>query len=129
MSSITNHEDVLLVHDHSEAFPEDGFYSYDIIGSKYGQGEVWNSSEYLSLLQTLLVPMYSSTMTSRNPSSSFEDGETFSITMAHLGLLFHILGVDYNLLSKLMLQEPYYSLGSPILKHFKSLLGMASCLV
>ena len=55
--------------------------------------------------------MYSSTMTSRIASSSFEDGEALAITMAHLGLLFHLLGVDYNLISKLMLQEPYDSLG------------------
>ena len=31
--------------------------------------------------------------------------------MTDLGLLFHLLGVDYNLLSKLMLQYPYDSLG------------------
>ena len=31
--------------------------------------------------------------------------------MAHLGLLFHILTADYNLHSKLMLQDPYESLG------------------
>ena len=31
--------------------------------------------------------------------------------MAHLGLLFHILVADYNLHSKLMLQDPYDSLG------------------
>ena len=55
--------------------------------------------------------MYSSTMTSRVPSSSYEDGEAFSITMVHLGLLFHILAVDYNLHLKLMLQDPYDSLG------------------
>ena len=50
-------------------------------------------------------------MTSRIASSSFEDGEALSITMAHLGLLFHLLGADYNLLLKLMLQEPYDFLG------------------
>ena len=55
--------------------------------------------------------MYSSTITSRVPSSSYEDGEAFSITMTHLGLLFHILVADYNLHSKLMLQDPYDSLG------------------
>ena len=31
--------------------------------------------------------------------------------MAHLELLFHLLGDDYNLLSNLMLQEPYDYLG------------------
>ena len=62
------------------------------------------SSEYISLLHTLF-PMYSSTMTSRVPSRSYEDGESFAITMAHL------LGVYYNLYSKLMLQDPYDSLG------------------
>ena len=50
-------------------------------------------------------------MTSRIASSSFEDVESLAITMVHLGLLFHLLGVDYNLFSKLMLQEPYDSLG------------------
>ena len=62
------------------------------------------SSEDLSLLHTLF-PMYSSTMTSRVPSSSYEDAEAFSITMPHL------LGADYNLISNLMLQYPYDSLG------------------
>ena len=46
-SSITNDEDVFLVHDHSKPSPEDGFSSYECIGLKDGQGEVWNSSEYL----------------------------------------------------------------------------------
>ena len=55
--------------------------------------------------------MYSSTMTSRIASSSSEDGEALAVTMAHLVLLFHLLGDDYNLLSNLMLQEPYDSLG------------------
>ena len=55
--------------------------------------------------------MYSSTMTCRNPSSSSEDGEALAMTMAHLRLLFHLLGADYNLLSKLMLQELYDLLG------------------
>ena len=31
--------------------------------------------------------------------------------MAHLGLLFHLIGDYYNLLSKLMLQEPYDQIG------------------
>ena len=68
------------------------------------------SSEVFSLLHTIF-PMYSSTITSIFPSSSYEDGEAFAITMAHLGLLFHILAADYNLPSKLMLQYPYNSLG------------------
>ena len=55
--------------------------------------------------------MYSYTMTSRIASNSFEYGETLAITMAHLGLLFHLIGTHQNLLSKLMLQEPYVSLG------------------
>ena len=55
--------------------------------------------------------MYSYTMTSRIVSSSFEDGEALAIKMVHLGLLFHLLGADYNLLSKLMRQDPYDSLG------------------
>ena len=62
------------------------------------------SSEYLSFLHTIF-PKYSSTITSRVPSSSYEYGEAFSITMKHL------LGSDYNLISKLMLQYPYDSLG------------------
>ena len=52
MSSITNHEDGLLVGDHSEPCLEDGFSSHESIGSEHGQGEVWNSSEYLSLIHT-----------------------------------------------------------------------------
>ena len=68
------------------------------------------SSEYLSLLHTRF-PMYSSTMSSRVPSSSYEDGESCSITMAHSGLLFHLLGADYNLSYNLILQYPYDSLG------------------
>ena len=44
-------------------------------------------------------------MTSRVPSSSYEDGESFAIIMSHL------LGVDYNISSKLMLQYPNESLG------------------
>ena len=74
MYSITNYEDGLLVGDHSEPSLEDGFSLHDIIGLKHGQGEVWKSSEYLSLLHTLFIPMYSSTMSSRIDSSSFEDG-------------------------------------------------------
>ena len=108
MSSVTNGEDVLLVDVHSEPSLEDGFSSHESICSKYG--EVWMLREYLSLLHTLF-PMYSSTMTSIFPSSSYEDGESFSITMTHLGLLFHILVADYNLHLKLMIQYPYHSLG------------------
>ena len=55
--------------------------------------------------------MYSYTMNKIIASSSFEDGEVLSITMAHLGLLFHLLGLDYNLLLNFMLQEPYDSFG------------------
>ena len=111
MSSITNDEYGLLVGDHSEPSLEDGFSLHESIGSKDGQGQVFKSSEDLSLLHTLFLPMYSSTMTSIIDSSSFEDGESLTITMAHLGLLFHLVGADYNLLSKFMLQEPYNSLG------------------
>ena len=68
------------------------------------------SSEYLSLLHTIL-PIYPSTITSRVPSISYEDGESFSIIMAHFGLLFHILAADYNLPLKLMVQYPYNLLG------------------
>ena len=68
------------------------------------------SSEDLSFLHTIF-PKYSSTITSRVPSNPYEYGEAFAITMAHLGLLFHLLGVDYNLHSKLMLQYPYDSIG------------------
>ena len=102
MSSVTNGEYVLLFDVHSESSLEDGFFSHESIGSKYG--EVWMSSEYLSLLH-ILFPMYSSTMTSRVPSSSFEDGEAFSIIMAHLP------GDNYNLHSQLMLQDPCESIG------------------
>ena len=70
MSSITNDEDGFLVGDHSEPSLEYGFYSHESIGSK--DGEVWMSSEYLSLLHTLF-PMYSSTMTSIFHSISYED--------------------------------------------------------
>ena len=52
MSSITNDEDGLLVGDHSEPSLEYGFSSHESIGSKDGQGEVWNSSEDISLLQS-----------------------------------------------------------------------------
>ena len=62
------------------------------------------SSKDLSLIHTLF-PMYSSTMTSRVPSSSYEGGESFAITMMHL------LGAYYNLLSNLILRYPYESLG------------------
>ena len=96
MSSITNVEDVFLFCDHSKTSLEDGFSSYESIGSKDGQGEAWNSCEDISLLHALFLPMYSSTMTGRVPSSSFEYGEAFAITMAHL------LGADDNLISKLM---------------------------
>ena len=48
---------------------------------------------------------------STNFQSFTEDGEAFSIIMTHLGLLFHLLGDDYNLFSNLMFQEPYDSLG------------------
>ena len=81
MSSVTNGKHVLLVDVHSEPSLEDGFSSNESIASKYG--EVWISSEDISLLHTIF-PMYSSTITSRVPSSSYEDGEAFSITMAHL---------------------------------------------
>ena len=36
MSSITNGQDILLVDVHSEPSLEDGFYSHESIGSKYG---------------------------------------------------------------------------------------------
>ena len=68
------------------------------------------SSEDLSLLHTLFS-MYSLTVTSRVPSNSYGDREAFSIAMAHLGLLFYLLGYYYNLHLKLMLQDPYDSLG------------------
>ena len=57
MSSITNDEYGLIVGDHSDPFLEDIFYSHESIGSKYGQGEVWKSSEDLSLIHTLLLPI------------------------------------------------------------------------
>ena len=91
MCYVTNGEDVLLVDVHSEPYLEDSFSSHVSTGSK--DGEVWMPSEDISLLHTLF-PMYSSTMASRVPSSSYEDGEAFAIAMAHL------LGDDYNLLSK-----------------------------
>ena len=94
MSSVANGEDVLLVDVHSEPSLEDGFSSHESIGSK--DGEVWMSIEYLSLLQTIF-PMYSSAITSKVPSSSYEYGEALAITMAHL------LGADYTLISNLML--------------------------
>ena len=62
------------------------------------------SSEYLSL-HHIIFSMYSSTITSRVSSSSYEYGESLAITMAHL------LGSDYNFHSNLMLQYPYDSLG------------------
>ena len=107
MYSIMNDEDGLLVCDHIESSLGYGFSSHESIGLKYYQGKVWNSSEDIPLLHPLLLLMYSYTMTSRIASSSFEDGEVLAITMAHLGLLFHLIGDYYNLLSKLMLQEPY----------------------
>ena len=51
MSSIMNGEDVFLVDVHREPSLEDGFSSHESIGSKYG--EVWMSSEDLSLLHTI----------------------------------------------------------------------------
>ena len=91
MSSVTNGKDVFLVDVHSEPSLQYGFYSHESIDSKNGD--------------------VSSTITSRVPSTSYEYGEAFSITMAHLGLLFHILAADYNIYSKLMLQDPYDPLG------------------
>ena len=91
MSFIANDEDEFVLGDHSDPSLEDVFSSHESIGSK--NGDVF------------------STITSRVPSSSYEDGEDFSITMAHLGLLFHILTVDYNLHSKFMFQDPSDSLG------------------
>ena len=111
MSFITNDEDEFVLGDHSDPSLEDVFSSHESIFSKCGKGEVWKLSEYISLLHTLFLPMYSYTITSRIDSSSFEDGESLTITMAHLGLLFHLLGVEHNLLSKLIIQEPYDSLG------------------
>ena len=108
MSSVMNGEEVLLVDVHSEPSLEDGFTSHESIGSKYE--EACMSSEDISLLH-IVFPMYSSTITSRVCSSSYEDGEAFCITMTHLGLLFHILAADYNLHSNLMLHDPYDSLG------------------
>ena len=75
-----NKEDVLLVDVHSEPSLEDGFSSHESIGSKYG--EVWMSSEDISLVHTLFRN-YSSTMTSRVPASSYEVGEAFAMTMAN----------------------------------------------
>ena len=102
MSSVTNGEEVLLVDVHSEPSLEDGFSSHESIGLK--DGEVWISSEYLSLIHTIF-PIYPSTITSRVPSSSYEDGEALVLTMAHL------LGADYKLHSNLMLQDPHDLLG------------------
>ena len=99
MSFVTNGQYVFLVDVHSEPSLEDGFSSHESIGSKDGQGEVWESSESLSLLH-IFFPMYSSIVTSRVPSSSYEDGEAFSITMPHLGLLFHLFVLNLNLDSK-----------------------------
>ena len=76
MSSITNGEEVLLVDAHSDPSLEDGFSSHESIGSKYG--EDWMSSEDIPLLH-IFFTMYSSTITSRVPSSSYEYGESFSI--------------------------------------------------
>ena len=95
MFSVTNGQDVLLVDVHSEPSLEDGFSSHESIGLK--NGHVWMSTEDLSLLH-IIFPMFSSTITCRVPSISYEDGESFAITMAHSGLLFHLLGADYNLL-------------------------------
>ena len=106
MSYVKNSEEVLLVDVHSEPSLEYGFSSHECIDSKYG--EVWMSIEDISFLH-IIFPMCSSTITSRVPSTSYEYGEAFSITMAHLGLLFHILAADYNLHSNLMLQDPYES--------------------
>ena len=54
--------------------------------------------------------MYSYMIASTDFQSCTEDGEALAITMSHLKLLFHLLGADYNILSKLMLQKPYDSL-------------------
>ena len=63
-----------------------------------------------ALLGSMLL-IYSYMIPSTNFQSCTKDGEALAITMAHLGLLFHLLGDDYNLFSKLMLQERYDSLG------------------
>ena len=81
MSSVMIREDVFLVDVHSEPSLEYGFSSHESIDSK--DGEFWMPSEDLSFLHTLFL-MYPSTMTSRVPSSSYEDREEFSITMGHL---------------------------------------------
>ena len=91
MSYVMNGEYVFLVDVHSEPSLEDGFSSHESIGLK--DGEVWMSSEDLSLIHTIF-PMYSSTITNRVPSISYEDGEAFSITLAHSGQLFNLLGDD-----------------------------------
>ena len=52
MSCIRNDEYGLLVGDHSDPSLEYWFCSHESIGSKDGQGEVWNSSEDISLLQS-----------------------------------------------------------------------------
>ena len=89
-------------------------YSYMISSTNFHSyikyGEVLISIEEISLLHTI-HPIYPSTITSRVPSTSYEDGEAFAITIAHLELLFYLPGADYNLNSKLMLQYPYESLG------------------
>ena len=58
-----------------------------------------------------MLLIYSYMIPSTNFQSCTKDGEALAITMAHLGLLFHLLGFDYNLLLNLMLQEPYDLLG------------------
>ena len=62
------------------------------------------------LLGSMLL-MYSYMISSTDVQSCKEDGESLAISMTHLGLLFHLLRVDYTHISKLMLQEPYDSLG------------------
>ena len=58
-----------------------------------------------------MLLMYSYMIASTTFQSFTEDGEALAITIAHLGLLFYLLGADYNLILKLMLQKPYDSLG------------------
>ena len=63
-----------------------------------------------SLLGSMLL-MHSYMIVSNDSHNCIDDGESLAITMAHLGLLFHLFGVYYNLLYNFMLQEPYDSLG------------------
>ena len=71
MYFVMNGEDVMLVDVHTRPSLEDGFSSHESIGSK--DREIWMSTKDLSMLHTLF-PMYSSTMTSTIPSSSYEYG-------------------------------------------------------